>query len=419
MKPRILLVSTSRWFATARLAMAFGALDCDVEAVCPHDHPVSRTGAVSAIHRFRPLRPVQSIARAIERSRPDLLIPCDDLATICLHRLHDRAARAGTSAGDATCALLVRSLGSASAFDVVGARSSLMTLAQRHGVRVPLTSVTATVADLNAWVREQGVPTVLKADATCGGRGVRIAETPVEAAAAWQALNAPPSAARAIKRFVVNRDGNYILPCVQRTYGVVNTQRFIRGQDANVTVACWQGKVLASVSAAVLRTTEPHGPASVVELIANSEMTTAVEKIVSALGLSGLAGFDFIIEDHSGFAYLIELNPRATQMGHLPLDNGRDLPRALLAALTGTANRDRPAATTKNVIALFPQEWLRDSDSAFLSSGFHDVPWSEASLLRTATEETIAHRLWTAMMARPNAPRPSTPRKKARLEQLL
>jgi len=106
-------------------------------------------------------------------------------------------------------------------------------------------------------------------------------------------------------------------------------------------------------------------------------------------------------------------------MGHLPLDNGRDLPRALLEALTGTAKRDRPAATTKHVIALFPQEWLRDSDSAFLTSGFHDVPWSEAIAASHRHGRDDHSQTLDGDDGATNAPRPSTPHKKARFEQLL
>ena len=53
------------------------------------------------------------------------------------------------------------------------------------------------------------------------------------------------------------------------------------------------------------------------------------------MGLSGLCGFDFMQEANTGKAYLIEINPRATQVGHLTLGGGRDLPAALYGAVTG------------------------------------------------------------------------------------
>jgi predicted ATP-grasp superfamily ATP-dependent carboligase len=41
--------------------------------------------------------------------------------------------------------------------------------------------------------------------------------------------------------------------------------------------------------------------------------------------LSGLHGFDFVIDERSGATKLIEINPRATQISHFNLGPGRDL----------------------------------------------------------------------------------------------
>jgi hypothetical protein len=117
-------------------------------------------------------------------------------------------------------------------------------------------------------------------------------------------------------------------------------------------------------------------------LIENPEMSAAAEKMVRRLKLSGLHGFDFMLESHTGNAHLIEINPRATQVGHLTLGPGRDLPAALYAALSGEGLRPAPKVTENDMIALFPQEWMRDPESAFLQSAYHDVPWEEPELLR-------------------------------------
>ena len=104
--------------------------------------------------------------------------------------------------------------------------------------------------------------------------------------------------------------------------------------------------------------------------------------MVRRLNLSGLHGFDFMLEAHTGNAHLIEINPRATQVGHLALGPGRDLPAALYAALCGEPVHAAPKVTENDVIALFPQEWLRAPESAFLRTAYHDVPWEERELLR-------------------------------------
>jgi hypothetical protein len=48
------------------------------------------------------------------------------------------------------------------------------------------------------------------------------------------------------------------------------------------------------------------------------------------------------LEKDTEKSYLIEMNPRATQVGHLALGPGRDLPAALSAAICGDAVPETP-----------------------------------------------------------------------------
>ena len=119
----------------------------------------------------------------------------------------------------------------------------------------------------------------------------------------------------------------------------------------------------------------------VLRLIEDAEMSAATRKIARRLNLSGLHGFDFMRDARTGYAYLIEINPRTTQVGHLSLGLGRDLPAALYAAVTGKPVHAAPAVTKKDTIALFPQEWIRDSASPFLRSAYVDIPWEAPELV--------------------------------------
>ena len=393
MTPRILLAATSSWFATARLATAFMSAGCAVEVVCPLGHPATRS---RAMHPYLFFAPLHSIGAAIRAARPDLIIPCDDLARSHMVRLYGRPERMGASVG-AWRTLLEDSLGEPSMMSVPTARSELIALAQELGMRAPTMVVVRTREELRTWLRERPFPAVLKTDESYGGRGVRIVGSPTEADHAWRALSTPPSPARAIKRAFVNRDMNYIVPCLRRTRPVVNAQTFVSGRDANCTVACWKGTILGSVTAVVLETVGMLGPASVIRLIENREIAAAVEVIVGRLKLSGLIGLDFILEERTGHAHLIELNPRATQICHLSLGTGRDLLGPLRAVLSGEPLRRTVPVTERDVIALFPQEWLRDSTSAFLRTAYHDVPWDEPDLLRRCLTETIEVRAWARL----------------------
>ena len=89
-----------------------------------------------------------------------------------------------------------------------------------------------------------------------------------------------------------------------------------------------------------------------------------------------------MLEQNSGDPYLLEMNPRATQAGHLTLGEGRDLPAALCAVMCGKPVRPSSKITENDTIAYFPQEWLRDPKSVFLKTAYHDVPWEAPDFVR-------------------------------------
>jgi hypothetical protein len=327
------------------------------------------------------LAPLISLASAIAAAEPDLIIPGDDLSTRHLHHLYRQESRRGEK-GTQTCALIERSFGSPESFPIVYERAAFMRLAAEEGIRVPKSGVIVNLEDLRAWTSQMGFPVVLKADGTSGGDGVRIARTLEEGKSALRKLQAPPLLARALKRALVDRDRTLIWPSLLRRRPVVSAQTYVAGREATSTVACWNGTVLAALHFKVINKKYAVGPATVMRVVENTEMSSAVEKMVRRLNLSGVHGFDFMLEAKTGDAYLIEINPRTTQVGHLALGPGRDLPAALYAAMSGIAVQPGPRVTEKDTIALFPQEWEREPASAFLCSAYHDVPWEEPELIR-------------------------------------
>ena len=411
MNPTVLIATTSSWYPTARLAIALARAGCEVEMVCPGSHPARKTKAVRRTHVYRGLAPLTSFARAIAIVQPDFIVPADDLATQHLHRLHARERRNGR-AESPLCALIERSLGSPESFPAVNARAAFMDLAHQEGLRVPATQVIRNIDDLRTWVARTGVPAVLKADGTSGGDGVRIAHTLVEAERFFKELQAPPLLARAAKRALVDQDKTLVWPSLLRRRSVVNAQTFVAGCEATSAVVCWKGAVLASLHFEVVNKASSRGHATVVRLIENAEMSAAAEKMVRRLSLSGLYGFDFMLEAETGNAYLVEINPRSTQVGHLSLGPGRDIPAALYAALSGKAVEATPKITEKDTIALFPQEWIRDAESPFLRLAYHDIPFEEPELIRDCVGNYQKQSAWYSKSVRKpvsSVPRSSQP----------
>lgn len=393
LNPKVLIVTTVRWFPTARLAMGLAKAGFSVDAVCPSRHPLQKISVLGKTHPYDTFSPMQSFADAISAAAPDLVIPGDEYAVRCLHKVYDQMRRRGNAAAQ-SCALLERSLGPADSFHTLSSRAAVMQTAREESIRTPRTMVIASAADLRSCCEQFQFPLVLKADGTSSGEGVRIVRTLDEARKAFRLLQLPPSAIRVAKRAVVDQDMRSVVPALLRQRSTVNAQEFIQGQDATSLVACWQGTVRASLHFEVVNKQRKNGPASVMRRLENREMDVAISRIVQRLKLSGFHGFDFLLERNTGNPYLIEMNPRPTQVGHLTLGHGHDLPTALYAAVTGTRPDEAASVTEKDTIALFPQEWIRNPQSIFLRSGYHDIPWEEPELVRAGAHSNRGWRSW-------------------------
>jgi len=127
--------------------------------------------------------------------------------------------------------------------------------------------------------------------------------------------------------------------------------------------------------------------------------------------MSGFCGVDFVLEDGTGRAWMIELNPRATQLGHLAIGPSGTLAAALLARLRGDV---APAAAqpriTQETVAFFPQAWLSGTVSPLLPPAYHDVPWAEPALVaelmrRPWDGRSLLARLTDTLMRRPDSER--------------
>jgi biotin carboxylase len=285
-------------------------------------------------------------------------------------------------------------MGSAEGFPVLYDRAASMRVAEEEGVKVPETHALHSVDDLKRWVDSVGLPTVLKANATSGGDGVRVVRTMEEAELAFRTLQAPPLLARAMKRALMDDNWALVQPSLVRRRSVVSGQRFIEGCEGTSVVVCWEGTVLASLHFEVVKTRNAAGPASVVRLIDDDDMSDTARRIARRLKLSGIHGFDFILAADARKPYLIEINPRATQLCHLTLGPGRDIPAALLSAVSEKPVAPSPKLTENETIALFPQEWIRDPHSSFLRSAYHDVPWQEPRLIEDCIRSGRKQRGW-------------------------
>jgi predicted ATP-grasp superfamily ATP-dependent carboligase len=378
------------WPLSARLAIALLRNGCRVAAICPPGHPLRFVTGVEKTFLYRGPRSIQSLQSAIASVQPDLIVPCDDGVVWQLHTIHAQA--------ESLRPLIERSLGSSQAFPTISNRGSFLRAAAESGIRVPDTRIASSLNDIQAFWSD--APVVLKLDGTWGGSGVAIVHSIAEAQAVYQKLSRPISTSVAWKRWLINRDPIALWYWRRKELPCITIQEFIPGRPANTMLACWQGEVLAAVTVEVITAQGATGAATVVRLIRNEEIKEAARILARKFNLSGFHGLDFVLSDETGAAYLIELNPRCTQLGHLQIPGQGSLAAMIASRLRQVEIPVPPLeeCIQGDTVAFFPQAFNWNPKSPYLHQGYHDVPWEEPALVRQLLRKDWPERQWLSKL---------------------
>jgi hypothetical protein len=371
---RVLLASSTWWSSAAKLALAFLRIGCKVEVVCARDHPFYFIRGITRIHDYHGLNSIKSLYEAIISFDPDMVVPCDDSVVLQLQDLYRTKPEIRQ--------LIERSLGIASSYEIVAGRAELMKTAQELHIRTPKTVQVENAASLQEWFSVPGASGVLKTDRTSAGKSVNIVHSVAEAEKAMLQIHRSSTIASALARWLLNNNAAAFWNWRNKGKLKFSLQEFIPGVPANAMMACWNGKVLAMVTVEVLCAQGWTGPSLVVKLIENREIRTSAERLTQRLQISGFYGLDFILEAGTGDAYLIELNPRCTQLGHLQIAGQGDLAEIFCAAFAGLSFRPTQEPIRQTKIAFFPQALLSNPICPYLKTAYSDVPWDEPSLVR-------------------------------------
>ena len=351
--------------------MAFLRHGCSVSAIAPQGHPLALVPGIETIYPYRGIRSLHSLRQAILTAKPDIIVPCDEDVVHQVHTLHAEQ--------PSLRSLIERSLGAHESFPILESRDLLLNLADQIGIRTPSTQTIRSEADLSLWPHPSSV---LKSDGSTGGNGVAITHNTSERLAAYRRLARPLTAAMALKRYIVNRNPLVLWRWRKQAKPSIALQQFVPGRPANTMLACWQGKVLAAVTVEVLSSQGATGAATIVRFIQHQEIEQASSKLAHHLMLSGFYGLDFILDPNQN-AWLIELNPRCTQLGHLNLPGQGDLAGILAAKLSRKYSTsllpDNPIES--NIVAFFPQALNWDPSSPHLATAFHDIPVNAPKLV--------------------------------------
>lgn len=377
-KPKVLVVSTTIWPLAARLAMEFDAQGWAVGGVCLPANPLHSLNRIGTLYRYGPLKPGPCLARAIAGSRPDVIVPADERAIEDLRGLFETSTRPDAPVSAAVKAALQEHHGSVTS----PTRWELIQAASDEGIVTPACMIVTSDEALAAFAAP--FPWVVKADGTWGGKGVKIVSSLADAKAAIASLEQRPRLLDVARNALLG-DDPFLLRALAgpaRTCEIT-VQAYVRGRPANCAVACVDGRLIDIVSVEVLRTEGETGPASVVRLVDDAAMRAAAARLVWRFGLTGLFGFDFMIESGSKVAHLIEMNSRPTRLCHLPLRDRGSLIAAFSAAVgTPSPSRRVGGASIGDLVTYFPQVWQSDPRDPLLETAYHDAPWEEPALLR-------------------------------------
>jgi hypothetical protein len=206
------------WPFPAQLAGAFTGAGGQVQALAPASAMLARSRYPMRHHLYSSLAPMDCLTQAIAAAKPDLIVPCDDLAARLVAQVQG---------------------------EPLPGRLDFLERAAAAGASVAAAEGIGGEDDLEAAIARLGLPLVLKLDHSWGGEGVMIAESRQEAVKAFRRLGRQ-SRFRNIFRALRGRGTHFLTQALYPVPARISAQHFISGTAATSSVACWRGKVVAS-----------------------------------------------------------------------------------------------------------------------------------------------------------------------------
>ncbi|HET7031501.1 MAG TPA: ATP-grasp domain-containing protein, partial [Casimicrobiaceae bacterium] len=326
---------------------------------------VSRTGVLATT--ATPMEWLLELIRLIDEHEPEALVPCDEMAV----RLLIMVALEPPPGFKQTLTtrlveLVEESLGDPRFYLASIDKTMLPAVAESMGVRVPDYAIATSVDDARRHATTLGYPAVVKRRFGFAGEGVAIVSTDEEVAAAAQRLLRPDQ-----------------LDLGEWRPPQLLIQAFVTGPFHSQALVAQRGVALASFAwERFVSTTDVKGQSAVLRFIHSPETLEFSETLCRGFGMTGFFNVQFVLDERSGNAHLLEINRRLVTHMHLGERVGRDLASAFFERL-GSPQRARPTDEREHaggVIAVFPREWLRDPGSPHLVDFPVDVPWDDPAL---------------------------------------
>lgn len=343
----------------------------DVALLAPRDslatksRYVSRTAFLS--ESATPTEWLLRLIQVIQDISPELFVPCDEMAVRLLFALATQPPQGFDPALRARLVTLItNSLGDPRFYAASIDKTMLPAEAEKLGVPVPQYALAFRVEDAITHAATLGYPVVLKRRFGFAGEGVAVVSTRDELVDAAQRLMRPDQL-----DLGEHREPRLIVQSF--ITGPYRSQALVAIRGEPLAGFCWERHV---ATAAI------KGQTSVLRFVQSPETRAYSEALCRGFGIGGFFNVQFVIDEHTGNAYLLEINRRIVTHTHLGERVGEDLGRALLGALEGRRAEASQTASDDagGTVVVFPREWLRDPGSRYLAEFPSDVPWDEPEL---------------------------------------
>jgi len=378
---KLLIFSTdSAYSGLARLPKALKDAGFEVAALCRENAFLAKTRYLDQLFLLSSPKSsrklLKQLVAACQIWQPDFIICGDETTVVFAHYVIQHVHEFADLVPETTLKVLKFSLGDSQHFRATLRKHETLEAAEKLGLRIPGMIARPTWEEALQFAETYGYPVVLKQDFSWSGAGVKICLDADELRSAMATLSPrPPSASVSQVRRLLKRDW---MPRPE----ALSLQQFIPGKTAMFPSVALDGEVLAGFAAVKELTSSRTGPSSVVRLTNHHEMQKTVTELMQYFRFSGFASFDFMIEEGTDHAYLVECNPRPVPVCHLGALVGVNLCQALFNRLNQKSVDPKLSVEAEQLIALFPQEWRRQPDSPHLKEIYHDVPWDDPALVK-------------------------------------
>jgi hypothetical protein len=310
---------------------------------------------------------LQTFASAVAATKPDWVLPGDDITLHLLIRMVlDAPPELRSDIRQGLTTLVRRSLGPPERYLDSVDKARLVRVASEIGIAVPPGEAIANEREEVEAALALGFPVIVRPTVGTASEGVAVCTS--------------ADAVRAAVAALPREDGAW----PQRSKCAL-VQRFLTGIQCNRAAVAWEGREMAGFTRiAERRYPNALGPGSVTRYRRMPAVADANRRLLEQLGVTGFASTLYIVDPATGTPHLIEINRRMTPATHTGRLVGVDLAAAFAACAVGspyTGPTDLPDGPER-VLALFPQEWLRDPYSDDLHRFPTDTPFDDPDLLR-------------------------------------